>query len=64
MRRTALALVAVAGATLAVATSVASAMTAHDAIHLITIAGGTALGAAVIGGCALYALRRRSVGSQ
>ncbi len=64
MKRLSLVLVLSIGTALAVAASVASSMTAHDAFQLITIAGGTALGATVIGGCGLFFLRQRSVGSQ
>ena len=64
MRRTSIAAIALVGTAVAVATSVASAMSAHDAFELIAIAASAALGAAAIGGFALVALRRRSVGSQ
>jgi signal transduction histidine kinase len=54
----------VAGIAIAVGVSVASSMTAHDAFELIAIAGGAALAAALTGGLATFALRRRSIAAQ
>ncbi len=64
MRRSTLFAIVVAGAVLTAGVSIVASMTAHDALELIAIACGTALGAAAVGGVAQFVLRRRSVGSQ
>lgn len=64
MKRAPIVLIVTIGAVLTAVTSVWEAMTAHDAIELVALAAGTALAGSVVGGLALFAQRRGSVGSQ
>ena len=64
MRRGSIVAIVCGGTVLAAVTSLVDAMTAHDAFELIALGGGTALAGAAVGGVALFAQRRRSLGSQ